>query len=226
MTQPRLNPDSRVILTATVALTLGVAAVSFTLSFASLSEAALWGRVRPELAWCVPVLVDASMLVYTAAALIQRARGERAGLSWSLLALFSLASVVTNAAHGWGLSGLPQLVVGTALVSLAPIGVLASVHTLASLVTKHPETATVNVHGGAEQPQSEPEPTPGPVVLPLGRPTRHQGGRKRTPESVARAINLRHEGATQAQIAEALGWSKTLVQTVLREHRASEQVAA
>jgi hypothetical protein len=206
-----------------VALTLGVAAVSFVLSFASLSEAALWGRVRPGLAWCVPVLVDASMLVYTAAALIQRARGERAGLSWSLLGLFSGVSVVANAAHGWGLSGLPQLVVGTVLVSLAPVGVLASVHTLASLVTKHPEKPMTDAPTSVTELQPEPQ----AVLFELHGPNRTRGGRKRTPASVARAIDLWHAGATQAQIAEALGWSKTLVQTVLREHRrASEQVAA
>lgn len=226
MTQPRLNPDSRAVLAGTVVLTLGVAAVSFVLSFASLSEAALWGRVRPELAWCVPVLVDASMLVYTAAALIQRARGERAVLSWSLLGLFSGVSVVANAAHGWGLSGLPQLVVGTVLLSLAPVGVLASVHTLASLVTKHPEQAMTAAEGEAMTVEPAPEPVAATAPFEVHEAGRRHGGRKRTPESVARAIRLRQSGATQAQIAATLGWSKTLVQTVLRDHRAGEQMAA
>ncbi|PZR53575.1 hypothetical protein DNL40_08020 [Xylanimonas oleitrophica] len=159
-------PHSPAVLAAPVVLTLGVVGAAFALSFTALSQAALWGQVPAGLAWCVPALVDASMLVHAAAALIQRARGERTWFSWTLLALFALVSVVASAAHAWGVEGITQLAVGTAVVSLAPVGVLASVRTLASLVARHPAAARPARDAATDAARAEttapaPDPAPG-----------------------------------------------------------------
>lgn len=120
----RINPDSRPVLALTVALTVTVALVSFVLSFAALRDAAAWGNVPPALAWSGPVIIDLSVLVYTAAALVQRARGESARLSLALVGNFSVVSVVANGAHGLDITGDHQTLIGVVLVALAPVSVL------------------------------------------------------------------------------------------------------
>ena len=74
----RIAADSRPVLVFTVILTIAVALASFALSFASLRDAALWGRVPETLAFLVPVVIDASVLVYGLVALVLRDRGTPA----------------------------------------------------------------------------------------------------------------------------------------------------
>lgn len=225
----RINPDSRPVLVLTVALTVTVALVSFVLSFAALRDAAAWGNVPPALAWSVPVIIDLSVLVYTAAALVQRARGESARLSLALVGTFSVVSVISNAAHGLAITGDHQMWVGVVLVALAPVSVLTSVHTLASLVVASPGAVTVPVASATPAKaqvviqQLDIRPTEREVLASLasGHP-----GSKRTPETLARVLMMVREGQSRKAIAAAVGISPALLSTALRDLRDAGLVTA
>ena len=138
----RLNADQVFVVALTILLALAIAAASFVLSFHGLRDVATWGRVPLWLAWLVPVMIDAAVLCYTLAWLVQRARRESVWLSWSALALFIAVSTLGNTLHGWHPSELVQRIVGTAVVGLAPLAMLLAVHTLAQLLTERVPPAT------------------------------------------------------------------------------------
>ncbi|MFI8528370.1 DUF2637 domain-containing protein [Promicromonospora sukumoe] len=146
----RIAADSRPVLVFTVVLTLAVALASFALSFASLRDAALWGRVPEALAFLVPVVIDASVLVYGLVALVLRDRGHSSAWAWTLMFGFTVVSIGANAAHAYDVGPELRTIVGVVLVALAPLSVLTSTHALASLVV-------------ADRPAAEPEPEPVPV---------------------------------------------------------------
>jgi hypothetical protein len=148
----RIAADSRPVLAFTVVLTLAVALASFALSFASLRDAALWGRVPEGLAFLVPVVIDASVLVYGLVALVLRARGRSSAWAWTLMFFFTVVSIGANAAHAYDVGPELRTIVGVVLVALAPLSVLTSTHALASLVV-------------ADVPAALPEPAPVPVAV-------------------------------------------------------------
>lgn len=114
-------------------------AVSFVLSYSGLVAVAAWAAVPPYLSWTVPVTIDASILVYTLAVFIFRARGERNGRVWTSLILFTAVSVTANAAHAWDAgAGDWHGYAGAAIAGLAPVSVLLTTHTLAELVVAKP----------------------------------------------------------------------------------------
>ncbi|MEG3615568.1 DUF2637 domain-containing protein [Isoptericola haloaureus] len=219
MSSNRINPDSRPVLILTVALTLTVALVSFVLSFAALRDAAVWGNVPPALTWAVPVIIDLSVLVYTAAALVLRTRAESARLSLSLVGLFSIVSVAGNAAHGLELNEQHQHWIGVVLVALAPVSVLTSVHTLASLVVVEPHVA------------AEAHATPLPGLSDhdrelLGNLASTHPNSKRTTDTLAAILTMRREGAKLKELSTATGMSVTLVKTALADLRQAGLLAA
>lgn len=230
-----INADSRPVLLLAVLLTGSVALVSFALSFAALRDVATWGNVPAWLTWAVPVMVDASMLVYTLAALVQRQRGASARLSWFLLALFSFVSVAANAAHGYDLAGDLRPLVGVSVVGLAPVGVLASVHTLASLVVAAPLPADCDESSAspAKGERVAPEAGLGTTAAALAvrnstQAHEHKGARKtvRTdPAVIAQVRSLRSQGLAQQAVGEALGISQWSVSRIERDQRSSSGVA-
>lgn len=147
----RIAADSRPVLVFTVVLTVAVALASFALSFSSLRDAALWGRVPESLAFLVPVVIDASVLVYGLVALVLRARGRSSAWAWTLMFGFTVVSIGANAAHAYDVEPAVKVLVGVVLVALAPLSVLTSTHALASLVV-------------ADGPAVEPEPLTLPVT--------------------------------------------------------------
>lgn len=146
MAARRLDADRVIVVVLTIVFGVTIAAASFVLSFHGLRDVATWGRVPLWLAWLVPVMIDAAVLCYTLAWLVQRARRESTVLSWSALALFTAVSTLGNTLHGWDPPGPVQRIVGTAVVGLAPIAMLLATHTLAQLLTarvpRTPDTAT------------------------------------------------------------------------------------
>jgi hypothetical protein len=148
----RIAADSRPVLVFTVVLTVAVALASFALSFSSLRDAALWGRVPESLAFLVPVVIDASVLVYGLVALVLRARGRSSAWAWFLMFGFTVVSIGANAAHAYDVGPAVKVLVGVVLVALAPLSVLTSTHALASLVV-----------ADASTPAREPEPLTLPV---------------------------------------------------------------
>ncbi|MGI5190375.1 DUF2637 domain-containing protein [Promicromonospora sp. CA-289599] len=178
----RIAADSRPVLVFTVVLTVAVALASFALSFASLRDAALWGKVPESLAFLVPVVIDASVLVYGLVALVLRARGSSSAWAWTLMLGFTVVSIGANAAHAYDVGPELRTIVGVVLVALAPLSVLTSTHALASLVVAHtpvvePEPVPVAEPITAAEPAPAaiesaapvdvtPEPVPDPVPVP------------------------------------------------------------
>jgi hypothetical protein len=132
----RLNADRAPVVILTILFGVTIAGASFVLSFNGLRDVATWGRVPEQLAWLVPVMIDAAVLCYTLAWLVQRARRESVWLSWCSLALFTAVSTLGNTLHGWEPSTAVQRIVGTAVVGLAPLAMLLATHTLAQLLTE------------------------------------------------------------------------------------------
>jgi hypothetical protein len=164
----RIAADSRPVLVFTVVLTVAVALASFALSFASLRDAALWGRVPESLAFLVPVVIDASVLVYGLVALVLRARGSSSAWAWTLMLGFTVVSIGANAAHAYDVGPELRTIVGVVLVALAPLSVLTSTHALASLVVANTPAIVPEPVPAAEPVDVEPEPVaviePAPVV--------------------------------------------------------------
>ncbi|MEV0891440.1 DUF2637 domain-containing protein [Promicromonospora sp. NPDC050262] len=188
----RIAADSRPVLVFTVVLTLAVALASFALSFASLRDAALWGRVPEALAFLVPVVIDASVLVYGLVALVLRDRGHSSAWAWTLMFGFTVVSIGANAAHAYDVGPELRTLVGVVLVALAPLSVLTSTHALASLVVADgravepepvlvPEVAVVEPEPVAViepvpavelEPVKVPEPAPAESPTPVAAPVR------------------------------------------------------
>lgn len=164
----RIAADSRPVLVFTVVLTVAVALASFALSFASLRDAALWGKVPEALAFLVPVVIDASVLVYGLVALVLRARGSSSAWAWTLMLGFTVVSIGANAAHAYDVGPELRTIVGVVLVALAPLSVLTSTHALASLVVANTPAVEPEPVPAAEPVAVEPEPVaviePAPVV--------------------------------------------------------------
>lgn len=156
----RIAADSRPVLVFTVVLTVAVALASFALSFASLRDAALWGRVPESLAFLVPVVIDASVLVYGLVALVLRARGSSSAWAWTLMLGFTVVSIGANAAHAYDVGPELRTIVGVVLVALAPLSVLTSTHALASLVVAHTPAVDAEPVPAAEPVAVAPEPVP------------------------------------------------------------------
>lgn len=156
----RIAADSRPVLVFTVVLTVAVALASFALSFASLRDAALWGKVPEGLAFLVPVVIDASVLVYGLVALVLRARGSSSVWAWTLMLGFTVVSIGANAAHAYDVGPELRTIVGVVLVALAPLSVLTSTHALASLVVAHTPAVEPEPVPAAEPVAVVPEPVP------------------------------------------------------------------
>lgn len=100
---------------------IGIAALSFWLSFVALADLARRsGFAEPQaLAW--PLIVDGLIVVSTAAAMAM----PRAGYPWALLVLGAAVSLAGNGIHAWELTRSPVAV----CVSLVPpLWLLASTH--------------------------------------------------------------------------------------------------
>lgn len=208
----RINPDTLPVLIVAALLAAGLAAASFALTFAALLDVAAWANVAPRLAWAVPVMLDAAIVVYTLAVLVRRARHEPARFEWAALAAFTTVSVVANAAHAGGVPPVVASVVGTVVAGLAPVAVLLATHTLARLIVAPPDV--------------EPEPAPAEDAddalqrwandprlyrAPLDRVPR------RIPDARHRARELRAQGMTYTEVAAALGRPRSTVHAWIKE---------
>lgn len=115
-----------------------LAAASFTLSFLGLIQAAAWAGIPGQLRWLVPIVVDATILVYAVAASVQRARGESTTLSWVAVGFFTVVSVAANAAHVLAPGGVftepnGTVVFGAFLASIMPVSLFFATETTVKL---------------------------------------------------------------------------------------------
>ncbi len=194
----RIDPDTRPVVLATVALVALLGGVSFAVSFAGLVAVAAWAELPASMHWAVPVFVDGALLAYTLAILVQRARGERTAFSWTALVGFTLVSVAANAAHviGTGDPGDWRTLVGAGMAALAPLGVLAATHTVADLAVARPR-------------------------VDRERTTVDQG----EPDRLEQVRRLRDQGLSQRGIAAEVGVSRSTVVRLLAQVEPGEAVA-
>lgn len=161
-TSRRINPDSIQTLWFTVGVVGFLAATSFMVSFAGLTEVAKWVGVPTWMRWTVPAFIDMAILAYSLAVLIHRSRGEATWASWISLSLFTGVSVIANAAHALSIEHAVnwQAWIGAGIAALAPIGVFAATEELGRLAVEQPASA----------PKKEPveslgeRPTPAPAA--------------------------------------------------------------
>lgn len=228
----RLNADRGAVVILTILFGVTIAGASFVLSFNGLRDVATWGRVPVQLAWLVPVMIDAAVLCYTLAWLVQRARRESVWLSWCSLALFTAVSTLGNTLHGWEPSTAVQRIVGTAVVGLAPLAMLLATHTLAQLLTEHvPRTTDTATTTATTPPTTGSIPTVTAVVnlddvrkkFTTRRHARPQTRRHRprTPDRQALAAKIRQlrdgTGAPFTAIGAELGISKSRAHAIYQK---------
>lgn len=174
----RINPDSLKTLWFTVGAVAILGLTSFMVSFNGLHDVAAWVGLPWWMRWAVPVFIDIAILAYSMAAVIHRARGEATWPTWLTLAVFTVVSVVANAAHalakGEGETAV-QSWIGAGIASMAPLAVFAATEQISRL-------AFATDAGAQYMPQEEPvtaeelTPTvavPGPVEA-LRAPERAQ----------------------------------------------------
>lgn len=139
----RINPDSIQALWFTVGLVGFLVATSFMVSFAGLTEVAVWVGLPPWMRWTIPAFIDVAILAYALAVLIHRSRGEATWPSWVSLGLFTVVSVIANAAHALSIGHevVWQAVIGAGLAALAPVGVFAATEELGRLVVERADKA-------------------------------------------------------------------------------------
>ena len=120
-------------------LTVGIASVSFVLSFASLRELAAMSAWPGWPSWLWPLIIDGTIILATlgivALAPYRDQRGNRRYF-WLVLAVAALVSVGGNSLHAWLTTQdvVRWMRCGSAgLACLPPIALLASTHSLAIL---------------------------------------------------------------------------------------------
>lgn len=147
-TSRRINPDSIQTLWFTVGVVGFLAATSFMVSFAGLTEVAKWVGVPTWMRWTVPAFIDMAILAYSLAVLIHRSRGEATWASWISLSLFTGVSVIANAAHALSIEHAVnwQAWIGAGIAALAPIGVFAATEELGRLAVEQPALVPKKEH--------------------------------------------------------------------------------
>ena len=132
----RINPDSLKTLWFTVGAVAILGLTSFMVSFNGLHDVAAWVGLPWWMRWAVPVFIDIAILAYSMAAVIHRARGEATWPTWLTLGVFTVVSVVANAAHalakGEGETAV-QSWVGAGIASMAPLAVFAATEQISRL---------------------------------------------------------------------------------------------
>lgn len=124
-----LHALSRWLLWPVAATVLLVIGVSFLLSFQSQTELAIAARIRPDVAWGWPIIVDGTIVIATFAALILQPRGRRVSwYPWANLILFGILSIYANGIHA---TNAKPVVWELFIIGAVPaVGLLVSTHML------------------------------------------------------------------------------------------------
>lgn len=122
-----------------VALTVGIAASSFWLSFAALRELAITAGTDPGLAWALPAVLDGAIVATTVIALAlshhndpQTVRGRRL-----VLAVLMAAASISILGNGYHATLTPHAVpalVAAGIATVAPVFLLAMTEVLAVIL--------------------------------------------------------------------------------------------
>lgn len=149
----------RLLIVASAGGAAAVAGMAFAMSFDALTALAQGAGIREAIAWMWPIVVDGSMIVATAAALVLRTSPDKAVrvYPWAQLALFALVSVIGNGLHASATSSTAPHLPGPVAVAVSgvpPIALLLSTHLLVMMLPRWRWTAD------ADDPAAAPEPEP------------------------------------------------------------------
>ncbi|NNC14063.1 DUF2637 domain-containing protein [Planctomonas sp. JC2975] len=131
----RLQTESWALVGIALVGTVGLAVISFILSFDAMLIVASWSHAAPAWRWCVPASIDGGIVVYSVIGYVRRGRGETARFADFMLAFLTTVSFLANASAAWA-AGDPShwtTWAGTAVAALPPIGVFAATHASASI---------------------------------------------------------------------------------------------
>jgi hypothetical protein len=126
----------RILIGASGAGVVALAAGGFTLSFASLRDLATRCGIDPQLSFLWPLIVDGFIVVATAAAFALKDRGPAVTwYPWTALVIFSAVSVTGNSLHGAEAAHASvPLIVAAAVSSIPAIALLVATHLLVVMV--------------------------------------------------------------------------------------------
>jgi hypothetical protein len=196
-----------------------LAAAAFTLSYDALHQLALDSRVRPELAWLWPVMIDGTIVVALLTVLAAKRAATPAGYPWALAGPFSAASVAFNVAHA------PDRPVAQLVFAMAPIALVLTTHLLMQQVgwrrvTPRP-TEPIADHTAAHQPAPPHKAGdhPAPELASLSR-SAQAGARARVRAAYDTQVAA-GQTPTGAGLARAAGVSERYGQRLLAEFTAN-----
>lgn len=154
MAKSRINPDDPKFVWTITAGVAFAGIVAFSISFVALMEVAGWLGLPTWMRWAVPAFIDSAILVYAGSVLIHKARGEKTGMSWLMLALFTSVSVVGNGAHAWSYANTLdqpwQAWIGTFIAGFTPIAVFFATEELSRVAVEDPESRRREIEQQAE----------------------------------------------------------------------------
>ncbi|WP_433756428.1 DUF2637 domain-containing protein [Nocardia sp. CA-135398] len=201
----------RVVRWSAVIIIAGVGAAAFRLSFATLRDLAVLAHIPAKDAWLFPVIVDGTIVLATLGAVVLAKSPERRWFTWVLM-VGAAVSVVGNSLHAVAAGRELPWWASALVAAVAPISLLVDTH---GLVVLFRAAQRQSVPEAEQSPaiESEPEqteevradvaPTPAPAPVPVPKKRRAQ----RDPATVARAVAMRADGKSYAQIGKALGVS-------------------
>ncbi|MBS9535931.1 DUF2637 domain-containing protein [Mycobacterium sp. M1] len=133
-----------------VAITFGVGAASFALSFAALRDLATRGHVPAQQAWLWPLMVDGTIMLATLGVVVMagdpRCARDR-GFFWGVLAGGALVSIACNALHATLPLDEPLNVwLRGFLAGVAPTALVVSTHCLQVLTRLHRHGTAATPH--------------------------------------------------------------------------------
>jgi hypothetical protein len=136
--QPAMKTSANSLQVFAVILLTIIGIGAFTLSFRALTEMFVASGNPEMVSWIFPIIIDGPILAATVAifylASFENKRGEKF-YSWSVLALFSAASIILNARHV-ALNDTRELDVTTSTIMAAapPVALMFVIHLLAILI--------------------------------------------------------------------------------------------
>ncbi|MFI6043368.1 DUF2637 domain-containing protein [Nocardia sp. NPDC051321] len=184
-----------------------IGTAAFVLSFAALRDLAILANTPKQWAWLFPVIVDGTIIQATISALVLAASPERRWFLW-VLGTGAMVSIAGNSLHAVAAGRILPWWASALVAAIAPISLLVDTHGLAVLFR-------AAQHDSAPVPDSAPQPVPEPVTEPATVPAlqkaparpaarRRAVSPRRDPAKVARAVSMRAEGKTYAEIGKAL----------------------
>jgi hypothetical protein len=237
--------DGRWVQPTSAAGVLGIGAAAFLLSYDALHSLALASGVRPGLARIWPGVLDGFIVVATLTVVAAKRASRPTWYPWTLVVLFSAASVAFNILHAIDQALAPAGWVAALVFAMPPVALVLATHlllqqgvwrrqhseTAAAVGEREGEratppsadTATRPAREGLGQPQSAPtalvaasrQPAPSPQRPPTDAATRDR----------ARQLYVQAQAAgrklTGADLGRALGTSDSYGRLLLREFRTS-----